>query len=243
MHRFQVIPVTASLLDKQYMRTFYKALIGDKVDHESVGFTMFSSNTHAMRLVIWFLRKIENIEDRGKLLLKCFKESDGISIVEHILQSEENRREKSEADTILRDEEFESIKAEFVSKLNDMAENHPETLLNHNHLLSFLYRWKRWGDENKVVDWLKSQAQSTEGCIELLKRFLGKSSSQAMGDYVIKINTYIKLENIENFLDVGPISEKLCGIDESGLDADAKEALNAFNEALEKRARGVSDDF
>jgi predicted KAP-like P-loop ATPase len=224
---------------------YVKALldIGDKVDHESVGFTMFSSNTHAMRLVVWFLRRIENIEDRGKLLLNCFKESDGISIVEHILQSEENRREKSEADIILSDEEFESIKAEFVSKLDDMSENHPEALLNHEHLVSFLYRWKRWGDENKVVNWLKNQTQSAEGCIELLKRFVGKSSSQAMGDYVAKVNVYIKLENIENFLEVGLISERLCGIDESGLDADAKEALSAFNAALEKRARGIRDDF
>ena len=217
--------------------------IGDKVDHESIGFTMFSSNTHAMRLVVLFLRRIENLEERGKLLLNCFRESEGISIVEYILQTEENRREKSESDIILCDEEFESIKTEFVSKLDNMAINHPEMLLRHEHLVSFLYRWKRWGDEDKVVNWLRTQTQSAEGCINLLKRFVSKSSSQAMGDYIVKVTTFIKLENIENFLEVGPISEKLSNIDESELDVNAKEALKAFKDALEKREKGITDDW
>ena len=58
---------------------------------------MFSSNTHAVRLVVWFLRRIDNIEERGILLLECFKGSSGF-IVEHILLGDENRREKSDPD-------------------------------------------------------------------------------------------------------------------------------------------------
>ncbi|MGZ3745371.1 MAG: KAP family P-loop NTPase fold protein [Pseudobdellovibrionaceae bacterium] len=216
--------------------------IGDKVDHESTGFTFFSSNTHAVRLVVWFLRRIEDLEERGKLLLNCFKASNGISIVEHILQGDENRREKSDADQILRDVEFELLKAEFVKKLENMSVNSPDELLAHEHLVSFLYRWKRWGDEDKVIDWLKLQTRSAEGCINLLKRFVNKSSSQATGDYVVKITTYIKLENIENFLEIAPIKEKVRDLDESKLDSEAQEALKAFKEALDNRAKGISDD-
>ncbi|HAS8560598.1 TPA: NTPase [Vibrio vulnificus] len=217
--------------------------IGDQIDHESTGFTMFSSNTHAVRLVVWFLRRIDNLEERGKLLLECFKESSGISIVEHILLGDENRREKSGADQILRDEEFDLLKVEFVRKLDEMSKNNSNELLSHEHLVSFLYRWKRWGDENKVTDWLKLQTNTVEGCITLLKGFVRKSSSQAMGDYVVKITTYIKLENIENFLEIAPIEEKLRGIDESKFDSKEREALKAFQEALEKREKGISDDW
>ncbi|EJB8450883.1 TPA: P-loop NTPase fold protein [Vibrio parahaemolyticus] len=211
--------------------------IGDQIDHESTGFTMFSSNTHAVRLVVWFLRRIDNLEERGKLLLECFKASSGISIVEHILLGDENRREKSDADQILRDEEFDLIKVEFVRKLDEMSKNNSNELLSHEHLVSFLYRWKRWGDENKVTDWLKLQANTVEGCITLLKGFVGKSSSQAMGDYVVKVTTYIKLESIEDFLEIAPIEEKLRGIDESKFDSKEREALKAFQEALEKREK------
>ncbi|HHY0364431.1 P-loop NTPase fold protein [Vibrio parahaemolyticus] len=215
--------------------------IGDQIDHESTGFTMFSSNTHAVRLVVWFLRRIDNLEERGKLLLECFKASSGISIVEHILLGDGNRREKSDADQILRDEEFDLIKVEFVRKLDEMSKNNSNELLSHEHLVSFLYRWKRWGDENKVTDWLKLQANTVEGCITLLKGFVGKSSSQAMGDYVVKVTTYIKLESIEDFLEIAPIEEKLRGIDESKFDSKEREALKAFQEALEKREKGISD--
>ena len=112
--------------------TYIKGIIdiGDQVDHESIGFTMFSSNTHAVRLVVGFLRRIDDLEERGKLLIECFKASNGISIVEHILQGDENRRKKSDADQILRDEEFEQLKAEFVKKLDEMSVNSPTELLS-----------------------------------------------------------------------------------------------------------------
>ena len=217
--------------------------IGDKIDHETTGFTFFSSNTHAVRLVVWFLRRIDDLRERGELLLNCFKSSNGISIVEHILQAEENRREKSDADQILRDVEFELLKEEFVKKLDDMSINYPDELLTHEHFVSFLYRWKRWGDEAKVIDWLKVQTQSVEGCVSLLKKFVSKSSSQAMGDYVAKINTYIKLENIESFLSIAPIQEKVCELDETSLDSEAQEALRAFRVALDNREKGITDDW
>ncbi|ETI61302.1 NTPase [Marinomonas profundimaris] len=226
-------------------RAYIKGILdfGDYVDHESTGFTMFSSNTHAVRLAVWFLRRIDDLEERGRLLLECFKASNGISIVEHILQGDDNRREKSDADQILQDGEFEQLKAEFVKKLDEMSENSPSELLSHEHLVSFLYRWKRWGDENKVIDWLKLQTQTAEGCITILKKFVGKSSSQAMGDYVVKITTYIKLENIENFLEIAPIQEKIRNLDEAKLDSEAQEALKAFQDALQKREKGITDDW
>lgn len=216
--------------------------IGDHIDHESIGFTSFSSNTHAMRLVAWFLRRIEDMKDRGTLLLECFKASNGMSIVEDILQADENLREKSDANQILRDEEFELLKTEFVKKLDAISVCSPVELLAHEHLVSFLFRWARWGDKSKVIAWLKLQTQSAEGCINLLKRFVCKSSSQTWGDYVVKITTYIKLENIEHFLDVQPIREKLRDLDEAKLDSDAQVALKAFRDALDAREKGISDD-
>ncbi|RAJ09631.1 KAP family P-loop NTPase fold protein [Aeromonas salmonicida] len=225
--------------------TYIKGIldIGDKIDHETTGFTFFSSNTHAVRLVVWFLRRIDDLKERGELLLSCFKASNGISIVEHILHSDEKCREKSDTDQILQDIEFVLLKAEFVKKLDDMSVNSPDELLSNEHLVSFLYRWKRWGDEAKVINWLKLQTQSAEGCINLLKKFVSKSSSQSMGDYVEKVTTYIKLENIENFLEIAPIQEKVRELDETDLDPEAQEALKAFQDALDNRAKGITDDW
>lgn len=216
--------------------------IGDQVEHESTGFTMFSSNKHAIRLVVQFLQRIDDLEERGKLLLECFKVSAGLSVIEYILQHEENCRENSEPGRILRDNDFEELKVEFVKKLDEMSINFPNDLLSNEHLFSFLYRWKRWGDESIVVDWLKLQTQTAAGCTNLLKRFVGKSSSYSSGSHIVEVTTYIKLENIEDFLEISPIQEKLKDLNADNLDIEAQEVLIAFRNALEKREKGVTND-
>jgi hypothetical protein len=60
---------------------------------------------------------------------------------------------------------------------------------------------------------------------------------------VAKITTYFKLENIESFLVIAPIQEKLREVDEGKLEPDAREALDAFQEAIEKRDKGITDDW
>ncbi|WP_324011761.1 KAP family P-loop NTPase fold protein [Aeromonas hydrophila] len=228
----------------QHGKSYIKALldIGDIIDHESIGFTMFSSNTHAVRLVVWFLRRIKDIDRRGTLLLSCFKASEGISVVEHILQSDENRREKSDPDIVLGDSAFSDIKKEFVSKLDSLADKSPNTLITHEHLASFLYRWKRWGNSEKVVGWLKSQTNSPNGCINLLNAFITKSSSQGMGDYIARVTSKIKLEDIECFIEIEPIKQMISGIDINCLDDKSKESVLAFNAALGRRKKTTYDE-
>ncbi|EHY8549374.1 TPA: P-loop NTPase fold protein [Vibrio parahaemolyticus] len=224
--------------------SYIKALldIADGVESESTGFTMLSANLHVIRLVVWFLKRIESIEERGQLLIKCFELSKGLSVVEHILVSDENRRKEKESDIILDDKSFDTLKEMFVSKVNQMADKSPELLMSHKHLVSFLYRWQKWGDSQKVTAWLEAQISTLEGSILLLKAFVSKSSSQTMGDYVAQINTYIKLENLESFISVDTIIAVLEGIDKSTLAPDEKEAVDAFQEAVENRTKGITGD-
>jgi predicted KAP-like P-loop ATPase len=225
--------------------TYIKALldIGDKVDHEVVGLTMLSSNDHVMRLVVGFLRRIENSKERGELLLKCFQDSKGISIVKYILHTDESRRNKAETDIILLDYEFERIKTEFVFKLDSMAENTPDQLISHEHFVSFLYSWTRWGDETKVIDWLESQTKNVEGCVNFLKGFVRKASSQTVGSYEIKITSSIKLESIERYLPLEPISVIIKSVTKTDFDNKGQEAIEAFNDAIERREKGIEDEW
>ncbi len=226
-------------------KSFVKGLldIGDQVDHEALGFTVFSSNTHLARLIVWFLRRIDNLDERGKLLLESFQQSEGISILESILVADERRREKGDPDKLISDAFFEMLKGEFVKKLDNLSENSPLELLTHTHLVSFLYRWKHWGDEEKVKSWVIAQTGSVDGCVKLLKAFLSRSSSQTVGDHFVKVTSYIRLENIEDFADTNNIREKLNGLDEASLDGDAQEAIKAFKDALNRREKGIGDDW
>ena len=217
--------------------------VGDHIDAQSMGFMTFSAIKHAEMLISGFLQRIDSQEERGKLLLDCFKISEGLSIIEHILQSEENCRERLGKGYTLRDDEFEALKVEFVKRLDEMSVNSPNDLLSNQHLVSFLYRWKRWGNENIVTDWLKSQIQTVKGCITLLKRFVSKSSSHSLDSHIVKTTTYIKLEDIENFLEVSTIQEKVKDLNTDNLDPESKEALEAFQNALEKREQVATSDL
>jgi len=64
-----------------------------------------------------------------------------------------------------------------------------------------------------------------------------------MGSYVAEITTIIKLEGIEDFIGIGPIIEVLRGIDIETLDNKHKETVNAFNEAVERREKGITDGW
>ncbi|WP_438833890.1 KAP family P-loop NTPase fold protein [Aeromonas oralensis] len=217
-------------------RTYIKGIldVGDLIDHKTTGFTLFSSNIHAARLVIWFLKRINTLEERGKILLGCFSSSNGMSIVEHVLQDDENRRERSDVDQLLADSEFQQLKDLFVQKLDDLSIQHPEQLLANEHLHSFLYRWVRWGNERKIKSWLNNQIQDVNGCINLLKRFVAKTTIANQNTAPIHKKT-INLDEIEKFVEITAIQEKLQSINETILDIEAREVLIAFKKAIENR--------
>ena len=224
---------------------YIKALldIADQLDDEHNGMLMFSTHDNATRLVFWFLKRIEDTDERGNILLECFKKSEGLSIVQYILQNDESRRNKSEPETLLSDTKFSELKNEFVKRLDYLSENSPETLINSTHLLSLLYRWKRWGNESKVSSWLQDKISNIDGCLTLLSKFISKSSSQGIDDYVAKIHKYIKLSNIENFISIQPIIDLLENVDEDAIDDQLKkESLTLFKTAIKNRKDGISED-
>ncbi len=225
-------------------KSYIKGLldIGDKVDRESIDFITLSPHDHVEWLVVQFLRRYNNVEERSKLLLECFKKSDGISIVEHILMCDEDHREKMDGDMVLSDNEFTTLKQEFIRKLVQMSDQDPNNLMNHEHLESFLYHWRLWGDQRKAISWVQAQTKNTEGCIKLLKAFVNKSHSHLIGSHVVKLTNYIKLENIEKFIDIELelIIQKVSSVNIKELGIKEREAVEAFNKAIEDRKNGIT---
>jgi hypothetical protein len=70
-----------------------------------------------------------------------------------------------------------------------------------------------------------------------------KNYGQTMGSYVTKITSSIQLKNIENFLPVEPISDIIKSITKTDYDAKGQEAIEAFNDALERREKGTEEEW
>lgn len=225
------IPLIQAILD-----------IGDEVDHQAVGFAFFSSHTHLVRTVVYFLRRIQSREERANIISECFSKSTGFSVVEHLLMGDESRRTKGDSDQIFNDEGFSSLKNHFINKITQIAKDSPDNLLKNSHLASLLYRWERWGSLDDVRSWIKSQIVDTEKCIRFLKSFVRQSSSQSMGDYVAKISRYIRLQELEHFVSIDEISEVVNRMGGHPLNGTDQEAVNAFKEAILRRSKGEDED-
>jgi len=217
--------------------------IVDVVENDSISFSMVSPNTCLNWLVIDVLKKINDIPERGKVLLSCFEQSQGISIIERILLNEEHKREKLESDFLLADEDFTTLKMEFVKRLDELSIRSPHELLQHRHLISFLYGWQRWGECEKVCSWLREQISKPESCIQVLSAFISKSSSWGSNDYVAKVTKNIPLKNIEDFVSIDEIIEITRVIDVSTLNNEDQEVLTLFNSALERRMNGDTEQW
>ena len=210
--------------------------IGDEVDHDNAGFSFDSSHISIVRLLLWYLRRIDSADERGEVLVASFElPNSGLSIIEIILQRDQERRTKQDPDLFLSDATFDKLKVIFVSKLDALSENSPNDLIQHPHLGSFIWRWKRWGDENKVKSWLAEQANQIENCTALLLAFLRVGSSQALGDYVARRTTSIEIESIEEFFPVELLITTVSGLNQEELNEYESEAVEAFERAIRER--------
>lgn len=209
--------------------------IADQVENDRIAFEMASPNTCLIWLVIDFLKKIPDAAERGNVLLDCFQDSQGISVIEYILMGEEKRREKSDRDLLISEHEFNALKIEFVKRLNELSTNSPDTFLQNKHFLSCLYRWSQWGDKDKICSWLNGQIRDSKSCILVLRAFIYKSYSSGSDDYIQRITKDINLKNLEEFVSIDEIVETIRVIDKSVLNEEDLEAISIFNDDLELR--------
>jgi predicted KAP-like P-loop ATPase len=218
-------------------RSFISSMLNtcDEVGNDDFSFSLNSANYMTI-YVEKTMKRIEDIDERGDLLLECFQKSEsGLNVVESILQYEEDRRQKNEDNILLSDSIFESLKIKFVEKLDLLSESKENGLINHPQLGSFIYRWKRWGSDDKVSSWLVEQIKNPEYCLILLKSFVQKGSSQAWGDHVSRKTTKIRLDNIEEFFPVNLMEESLKSLNRTDLDLSEQEAIQALKRAISQK--------
>ena len=212
--------------------------IGDDIDSQNSEFMFYSAHTQAERLVYNFLQRIKDVNERGGILLECYKKSNGISLIETLLQNEENYRKKNQQDILLSDLSFIDLKNEFVNKLNDMAANHSDKLLNHSHLGSFLYRWKRWGSAEIVSDWVSNQAKHADTCLLLLKALSIKSTTHSTGSDESKNEYRFNIKDAEQFVSIDLLINTINLLNIDALDEKSQLLIEAFNQGLKNKDRG-----
>jgi len=231
-------------IDIKHALSFVTAIfdIGDELPEEPPGFFMFGPDTHANRIIFWYLIREKDVGIRTDILKKAMNASSGLYFPIYCTQSEEDKqgRQKEPDKFLVEKQDVEALKSICLRKIS--AASKSGLLKKHLKMLRILYCWRIWKSIETPQAWVKRLIRSREGLLIFLKTALQQSSSQGIGDYVAKIYWYISLKTIEDFIPVDLLEKKIKIIQVEKLTEEEKRAIDAFHRALKRRQAGKSDD-
>jgi predicted KAP-like P-loop ATPase len=216
--------------------------IGDELPEKPPGFYVFGYDTHAYRIIYFYLMQEKDASKRAMILKKAMEASKGLYLPIDFAEGEIRRheRDKSQEKFLVDEKEVKPLKAICLKKIVAAAKS--GLLRNHKRLLSILYSWRAWQSPEAPQAWVKKLVQSREGLLIFLKAVLQSSASQGMGDYVAKITWYIRLQTIDDFIPLTALERKINKIDKKEISPEEKRAIDAFYKALKRRQAGKADD-
>lgn len=231
-------------IDIRHAVPFITALfdIGDELPDGRAGFYSISSDIRASRIIYWYLKQETNIDTRGAILRQATKATTGLYLpvrIASIESNEEKRRKEPDAFSVT-DADLNELHRICVEKIEQAARS--GLLVSHRNMLSILYCWDKWDSNEKPRQWVQRLVESNEGALSFLTACLSRSISYGIGDYVSREHWRINLTNIEDFVPVDTLKEKLAGLVLENLNDKQKQAVQAFRKAVKRRQEGKSDD-
>jgi predicted KAP-like P-loop ATPase len=216
--------------------------IGDELPDEPIGLYTFGAETHVWRIIYWFLRKETDVQKREDILQQSIELTTGLFLPVYTISLENDRQErkKDPSSFLIREEALQRFINLCVKKIRAAAQS--GILESHQRMPSILYRWKDWTSPEESGEWVRKLVESDKGVVKFLTGLLNKSTSQGVGDYVPTVHWRISLQNIEDFVPVALVENKIKDIDVSTLTEKEQQAMRAFQKALRRREKGISDD-
>lgn len=230
-------------IDLMHAVSFITALfdIGDELPEERGGFFSISSEMHACRIIYWFLKQESMPEKRGAILKEAMRTSSGLylPIMTASLESNEDKRKKDVDAFNVTDADLDELQQICVEKIEHAAAS--GILASHPQMLSILYRWREWSSPEKSREWVEGLIESRTGVLSFLTTFLQRSTSHGMGDYVTEEHWRIKLTNVEDFVSIDVLENKLEELSLDNLSDKEMKAVKAFQKAVKQRQESKSD--
>jgi len=156
------------------------------------------------RIILQLLRRYNDKNKKFEILKDAFVKGRAISMMVKMittfwqLHKNYENLEESYENVLLDENHLEILRKIVLNKIKNIAKK--EKLLETSHLLDVLYRWKEWGDENEVNDWVSNIVNSDEKLPIFLSKFLRK---------VDEIHWELNLNWLKDFIDLD-ILEKRC---------------------------------
>jgi predicted KAP-like P-loop ATPase len=224
-------PTTRALMD-----------LGDRLPDGGGGFLMLTPDIRLLQVIVRMLGQEASVTKRGVVVLSAMRETIGLLIPSMVIASE--KEDSSATIRCLDDDQLVEAKAIWLKHIESVAEEQPERLLTGQKLVSILYKWNEWSTENGPTAWIPKLIDSREQALKFIAAATLQSSTYRSGDHVAQQHSFIRLSDIETFISVDQLARYIDAgtIDVSRLNTAQAKGLQAFREALQRRAEGKPDD-
>jgi len=202
-------------------------------------FDVLDTSLRVIRIFRQLLHRIENKEERFMILEKAIinsKRSLHIICEELSLRYEELKKKTTVTEQTLDTEHLEKLKELTCIKIKNWIDSN--NFFKIKNLPYVLYRWKRWCNENKVIEEIKSIIIEDSNLIKFIGSFVSTQTSYGGGDYVGAQTKVIAFKEIGDFIDMSIIVPRIQNIFTSNnfenLITEDKEIIKLFLNEAEK---------
>ncbi|MCK4373119.1 MAG: hypothetical protein KAW61_08220, partial [candidate division Zixibacteria bacterium] len=178
-------------------------------------------------------RQISDSRERRNAFISAIEVSEYLYVVTILLNRENLRRSESGHGERLfeNDDDLSALKESWLGKVTSEAEK--GMLCECNGLDLVLKRWKDWGSATEAQQWVNNAIDSDRCALALLRGFLHYVKTTGLD--AEKIQYFMKLEEIEDFVEINILKPKVDAIDAKSLSELHRIAVKIFLEAVRRR--------
>lgn len=212
--------------------------IGDEVPKVGGGMFEIEPDMHAMRIVHWHLKRLNNPHEQARILGEAIRATTGLYLPVRQVSLEEGTKDSE--DRLVDDADLPQLQALCLTKLRDAARE--GTLQRNSEMARLLYRWSAWAGVNEPKQWVAGLLTSQEGTLAFLRAFLVPVGTLGLGDYTSQRFWHIRLKDLEPFASLDRVGQGVGPLDKEKLTDTDRQAVAAFTAAMRRRREGLGEE-
>lgn len=213
--------------------------VSDLLSDETRGTFDVPSHWRVGFLISHALEKLPDSSVRLKVLTESISRTNGLFMpVEFVALIDPS--ESSTKVGILSETDLAVARSAAVEKIRSAAAS--GSLAQHPKLAIILALWRRWGSNEDVNRYIGELTKTHAGTLQFLKSLVVRSLSAGTGDYLATERFYIRRKDVEVFLPMDSLSQKVRAIPTDTLTEEDQRAIQAFERAVDRWKTGKPDD-
>jgi predicted KAP-like P-loop ATPase len=206
--------------------------VGDELPPGSGRPFEMDADTHAARIIHWYLMQEADVKRREEILKQAFRDTAGLLLPVRLTYLEE--RIAAPDVSCVSPEGLEELKKLCLAKISAAAAS--STLRSHSERAFILYRWLQWSGNDEPKQWVKGLIATDDGLLLFLEPFIREVRIRGLEDYVPRVRPQLTdLKDLEPFISRDELARRIQSISVEGRSETELRTISAVKEALEGR--------